>query len=573
MESIDDSILAETLGGKGLATHLLMKCNPPGINPLSPENKLIFTTGPFCNNQIWGASRYGVFTKSPQTGFYAESYSGGRVPEAIDSTGFDAIILTGKAGGPIVLSITPQEVEFLDGSDLWGMSTGQAEQEAKDRFGRQKKQYKKVGAITIGPAGENLVCFAGIMNDGGGRCAGRTGVGAVMGSKNCKAILFQGDCRRELYQQDKVVEYYKDFSKEHKENPGVKAYKKLGTTMMVSLMNSVGAFPAKYWSQGNCKHWQQISGETLHEEHEVQPKACSKCFIACSRNTTIGKGVHAGLKLDGPEYETIYVFGGLCLVKDIAEVAYLNDLCDRAGLDTITTGNLCALTIEASRNGKIDYKLDYGDADGIADLIDKIVRREGIGDLLAEGIKAAAQEWGLEDQAVHVKGLEPAGYDPRVLKGMGLTYGTAPRGACHLRTTFYKPELAGIIDPETTSGKAKLLVDYEDRLNIFDSLILCRFYRDLYTWEELTELIYLVTGLSAEKEDLRAKAAVIATATRRFNLREGLQAVDDRLPKRLHKEILPPGKTLSSNEMELMLKEYYRCRGWNVDGIPEEQKK
>jgi aldehyde:ferredoxin oxidoreductase len=342
----------------------------------------------------------------------------------------------------------------------------------------------------------------------------------------------------------------------------------MGTTMMVALMNTVGAFPAKYWSQGSCAHWEQISGETFHKEHEVKPQACAKCFMACGRLARISKGRHKGLQIEGPEYETIYAFGGLCMVADMGEIAYLNDLCDRLGMDTITAGNLCALAIEAKLRGKIDDDIEYGAADKIGALIERIARQEGSGDILAEGIVPTAQKWGMESLAVHVKGLEPAGYDPRVLKGMGLTFATSPRGACHLRTTFYKPELAGLIPPDQIEDKAELLTDYEDRLNIFDTLILCRFYRDLYAWEELEKLIRMVTGMAVTKAELRDKAAAIATMTRNFNLREGLKPEDDLLPARLHKEKLPSGHALTSEEMAYLLKDYYLQRGWDENGVP-----
>jgi aldehyde:ferredoxin oxidoreductase len=381
-------------------------------------------------------------------------------------------------------------------------------------------------------------------------------------------MVFQGDRRRKLFDPDAVIEYAKVFSKTHMRNPGVEAYRKMGTTMMVALMNTVGAFPAKYWHQGTCDHWERISGDNYHEEHDVKPHAYAKCFMACGRMANITKGRHKGLRIEGPEYETIYAFGGLCMIEDIAEIAHLNDLCDRLGMDTITAGNLCALTIEAKQRGHVDYDIEYGATDKISGLIEKIAQRVDIGDILADGIKPTAKKWNIEDLAIHVKGLEPAGYDPRVLKGMGLTYGTAPRGACHLRTTFYKPEIVGLIPPEKIEGKAELLVDYEDRLNIFDTLILCRFYRDLYSWEELTKLIYLVTGQNLDKTQLRQKAAAIATMTRQFNLREGLKPQDDRLPKRLHDQSLPSGKSITKDEMEYMLQDYYRQRGWDENGRP-----
>jgi len=567
IETINDELLVECLGGKGLATRLLLERNPPGVDPLSAENIFIIATGPFCGGRLWGGSRYGVYTKSPLTGFYSESYSGGKVPESIDAAGFDAIILKGKSEKPTVLAVTPDGAHFHDATDLWGMETFTAEEEAVKRFAPGNEEYGKPGAIVIGPAGENRVKYAIIANDKW-RCAGRTGVGAVLGSKMVKALVFQGDRKRQYGNQQGIADYAKEFSQVNMQHPGVKAYRKMGTTMMVSLMNSVGAFPAKYWQQGSCEHWEQISGETYHDEHDVKPHACAKCFMACGRLTKISKGRHKDLKIEGPEYETIYSFGGLCMIKEMEEVAYLNDVCDRLGMDTITAGNLCALAMEARSQGRIEYDIDYGNADQTAELLKKISAREGVGDLLADGIITTSKKWEVEDLAIHVKGLEPAGYDPRKLKGMGLTFGTSPRGACHLRTTFYKPELAGLIPADQIEDKALMLIDYEDRLNVFDTLTLCRFYRDLYTWEELEKTISLVTGREVTKKELQKVASHIVTMTRKFNLREGFSAVDDRLPKRLHKEALPEGGSLSEAEMEYMLQDYYKLRGWDDQGIP-----
>ncbi len=561
IETISDQILSECLGGKGLATRLLLDKNPSGVDPLAPENNLIIATGPFCGGRLWGGSRYGVYTKSPLTGFYSESYSGGKVPESIDSTGFDAIILTGKSPQPTVLSVEPDGVGFHDAGELWGMETFAAEERALELFSPNKEGYRKPGAIVIGPAGEKLVKFAIIANDKW-RCAGRTGVGTVLGSKLIKGLVFQGDRKREYADQDGVAAYAKAFSKENMQNPGVKAYRKMGTTMMVNLMNNAKAFPAKYWRQGTCDHAEEISGEKYHKEHEVKPHACAKCFMACGRLTKLKKGRHKDLKLEGPEYETIYSFGGLCMIEEMEEIAYLNDLCDRLGMDTITAGNLCGLIIEAVQQGRMDYDIEYGNADQVIDLIEKIGSRSDIGDTLADGIINASEKWDLEDLAIHVKGLEPAGYDPRTLKGMGLTFATSPRGACHLRTTFYKPELSGMIPPEQIKDKAEMLIDYEDRLNIFDTLTLCRFYRDLYSWEELKKTLQLVTGLDISIDGLRKIAGNILAMTRQFNLQEGLNTQHDHLPKRLHKEALPEGGSLTEAEMKHLLQDYYQLRGW-----------
>jgi aldehyde:ferredoxin oxidoreductase len=265
----------------------------------------------------------------------------------------------------------------------------------------------------------------------------------------------------------------------------------------------------------------------------------------------------------GPEYETIYAFGGLCMVKSIEEIIYLNDLCDRLGMDTITAGNLAAFAIEASKIKKIKENLRYGDADGIAEILTKIAYRKGVGRILSEGVRHAAKVWGMEDKAIHVKGLEPAGFDPRVLKGMGLAYATSDRGACHLRATFYKSELSGQIDPNQIKGKAKLFVDYEDKMTLFDALILCRFYRDLITWKDLQEILNFTCNLSLKKKELKTMASGIINLARTFNQQEGMTKKEDKLPRRFFREVLQgTEKTIQPEDLDFMLKEYYQLRGW-----------
>jgi aldehyde:ferredoxin oxidoreductase len=564
---VADALLAQTLGGKGLASHLLLEHNPPGVDPLAPENRFILATGPVAASSVWGSSRLGVFTKSPQTGVYAESYSGGKVPEAVDAAGYDAIMLTGRCATPTVLAIFPDGVVFHAADDLWGMETYDTEKSVVARFARDDAAFGRPGALVIGPAAENGIRFALIKNDLW-RSAGRAGVGTVLGAKQVKALLFQGDRRRPLNDPAAVKTLAKKLAAEARNHPGVKAYKSMGTPQMVKIMNTANAFPTGYWEKSTCDHWEKISADALHTRCDVRPNACAKCLMACGRLTTVRQGRHAGLKIEGPEYETIYAFGGLCLVDSIEEIAYLNDICDRLGMDTITAGNLCAFTMEAVRRGKIDYAIDYGEVDAIAGLLHRIARREGIGAVLAEGIRHAARTWDLEALAVHVKGMEPAGYDPRTLKGMGLAYATSDRGACHLRSTFYKPELAGMIDPDQIAGKAEMFVDFEDRLTIFDTLVLCRFYRDLYDWEALAQMIAAVTGLALDRGALRERAAAISTLVRRYNLREGLTAEDDRLPPGLHRRLADSGKRITREQLETMRQDYYRLRGWDPAGIP-----
>ncbi|MFH1034150.1 MAG: aldehyde ferredoxin oxidoreductase N-terminal domain-containing protein [Pseudomonadota bacterium] len=427
LKIVPDEVLRASLGGKGLATHLLLKHNPPGVDPLAPENHLIFAIGPTTGTGVWGSCRYGVFTKSPQTGFYSESYSGGAAAEYLAASGFDAVMIHGASEEPVWLEVNDETVHFHPAGDLWGLDTYQTEDRIKDWIKQNRPGNPQSAALVIGPAGENLVRFAAIENEHW-RSAGRTGVGTVMGSKKIKAIAFWGRRRKELAHPQELKEFSKSEMLRGKEDKGVNAYRAMGTTMMVDIMDNAGSFPTHYWHQGQAAHRQSINAAALHDNCQVTPHACKKCYIACGRMSVVQKGRHAGLKLEGPEYETIYAFGGLCEVDSIEEIIHLNDICDRLGMDTISAGNLAALAIEASRQGRIDLDIDYGQVDKIAALLEDIAARRGLGRIMGEGIVATAKAWGMQDQAIHVKGLEPAGYDPRVLKGMGLAYGTSDRG-------------------------------------------------------------------------------------------------------------------------------------------------
>ena len=560
VEALDDEVLRAGLGGKGLGSQLLLREAAPGVDPLSPANPFIIACGPLTATAMPGASRYGLYSKSPLTRGYAESYSGGSVAPVIKRTGYDAIIIKGVAETPVYLHISDKGVTFHPAEHLWGKDTYEAEGALLAEVGEVKAQ-----AIVIGPAGENLVRFACIENNKW-RSAGRAGLGAVMGSKRLKGVVFSGEAECPIADAKLLKETANLIIKRGNINSSVLAYRQEGTPMMVKTNNETGSFPTRYWSEGTLEGWEQLSAQRMREIMEVKARACHRCFYACGKLTTVKEGRHAGLTIEGPEYETIYAFGGLCAITDLAEIAYLNDLCDRLGMDTISAGNLVAFAMEATRRGVLNGPR-YGDADGAAELVEKIGRRQGIGTLLAEGIVRASRELGLEDIAIHVKGMEPAGYDPRVLKGMGLAYATASRGACHLRSTFYKFEFSGVSDPDVIEGKAAMFVEVEDRLAIMDTLIMCRFYRDLLQWRELQTLIRAATGLELSVEEMRRMANHIVTLTRAFNYREGFTGADDRLPARFHDEPID-GKTISRPELEKMLSEYYALRGWDAEGRP-----
>jgi aldehyde:ferredoxin oxidoreductase len=556
VEPIPESILRSYLGGKGLGSYLLLKENPPRIDPFSPQNRLIFTLGPLADTPFYGSSRYAVFTKSPQTGIYSESYSGGKITLSFSRTGYDAIIIEGKSSDPISLEISDKDVTFHSASSLWGKETYEAEEAILKKVGEDSS------ALVIGPAGENLAKFAVILSEHW-RSFGRAGIGAVMGSKKLKGIAFHGKKHRKVADPSSLKRLAQVFRDRVSDQSIVSMYKKYGTPMLVSIMNTIGAFPTQYWSKGTVEDWEGISAESLLERCNVVSSACPRCFMACGKISEIKEGRHRGLRIMGPQYETIYAFGGLCMVKSIEEIIYLNDLCDRLGMDTITAGNLAAFAIEAAKRKKFKENLQYGDADGIAKILTKIAYRKGVGRILSEGVRHAASVWGMEDKAIHVKGLEPAGFDPRVLKGMGLAYATSDRGACHLRATFYKSELSGQIGPDQIKGKAKLFVDYEDKMTFFDALILCRFYRDLITWEDLQEIIKSTCNLSLKKQELKTIASGIINLARTFNQREGLTKKEDKLPRRFFREVLQgTEKTIQPEDLDFMLKEYYQLRGW-----------
>ncbi len=564
VQTIPDRVCETLLGGKGIGTYLLLdhtEASP--CDPFDPENPIIFSIGPVTGLKVHGSSRYGVYTRSPQTGIYSESYSGGKVALSMAACGADAFILKGASPAPVFLEITDQGVIFHGAKSLWGKDIYEAEKMMDAQVGNPD-----AGSVVIGPAGENRIRFSTIAS-GKWRSAGRTGVGAVMGSKKVKGIVFHGSARKIPSDPALLDRVWHTLLKKAKGNPLVKAYQTMGTPMLVGMMNIIGGFPTKYWSQGSLPGWENISAEGIQASCEIKAHACPYCFMACGKMTTVKEGPHKDLTILGPEYETIYAFGGLCMINDIGDIIYLNDLCDRLGIDTVTAGNLSAFTIEASKRKAIPETYHYGSARDVATIIEKIARREGIGNLLAEGIRTVSKAWGLRDIAVHVKGLEPAGYEPRVLKGMGLAYATSDRGACHMRSSFYQAELSGKIAPDAVEGKAEMFVEYEDFLTLFDTLILCRFYKDLFSWEDLSNIIRGATGLMLSKKGMRGIATSVTNAARTFNIRCGVTRESDKLPRRFYRETLKNGEhTITREEMEKMLTEYYQLRGWDEEGVP-----
>ena len=562
-ETIAPGLLREWIGGKGIGTRYLADEVGPGVEPLGPANKLIFVNGPITGTTMFGSNRYGLHFASPLTGGYGECTSGGHVAPQFARTGYRVVIVEGAADTPVYVEVSEAGGQIHAADDFWGLDTYKAEEAL---VGRHKEQWPKAQACVIGPAGEKLVRFACIENNKW-HSLGRGGSGAVMGSKKLKGIVFHGDRKVEPARPERFKELVKDMGARVKDDPGEIAYRRGGTVNMVRLLNGANAFPTRYWRKGHLDDFEPLTTEAMIEGFLEHNNVCPPCLLQCIKHNVVREGPLKGLEIEGPEYETIYVFGGLCEIVDFAQIMRLNDICDRLGVDTMTAGNLCGLAIEASRRGVIDLGLDFGDADGVAAFLESMCLREGLGDLFADGVLRVEKELGLKGVAVHVKGMEPAGYDPRTLKGMGLGFAVTARGACHLRATFYKAELAGFSDPQVLEGKSAVYVDWEDRLCIMDTLIYCRFYRDLVPWPYITDVLNAALGTDYTVDELHAVANRIITETHRFNDARGVTAgTGEKLPAWITERPTDDEQhsTLTQAEMDVMLGDYYELRGWGA---------
>ncbi len=568
-EPVSDDLAWNFIGGKGLGAKILYDITDERTDPLGPDNPLIFAIGPFTGTAVPYSGKGTFIFRSPQTGIIGESVIGGTLGAAFRWVGATALVVTGRAEKPVYLVVSENGVEIKDASHLWGKTIYQTEEELK-------KEYKRSSVASIGPAGENLVKYAVIGNEKW-RQAGRTGAGAVMGSKNLKAIVIDYDAMKwDAADPDGVRKYTaEEIIPRAKEE--CKGYFQKGTPNLVELANEWGFFPSYYWSKGSVEGWDKISWEAIEREVFVHAKGCFACPTPCGRYSKVKEGKYAGSEAE-IEYETIYSIGGLAAITDIKAIVWLNDLIDDLGMDTITIGNIYGFAIEAYKRGKLDpgFKLDYGDPESLYELTKMIAKREGVGDILAEGVRAAAQKLGLEDLAVHVKGLEPAGYDPRTLKSMILTYGVSSRGACHLRLTGYFADIKGLGGDRNsvTMEKTKVLADLEEKGVLEDSFVICKFTRTLIDWEQMAKYYTLITGKETSVEDLKRAARRIINLVRLYDVKLGVRRKDDRLPKRLLREsFVHDGeeRKITEEEQERFLDYYYELRGWDSEGVPKEE--
>lgn len=580
-EEISEELARKFIGGSGLAAHYLMEMTTPDTAPFDPENPLIFMTGPFCGTKIPLSGRHAVVARSPLSGAWGESEVGGHWGEAFKATGYDGLIVTGRANCPVYLWIHEDGVEIRDASHLWGRDTVSTEDSVR------QATHPQAQVSSIGPAGERLVRFAAIISNGkDGRAAGRTGMGAVMGSKNLKAVAAYGKKPTPVKDAEALGAVIKEILQPLAQ--GTAGMKKYGTSGGAAGHEALGNFPIKNWVQARWPEGvAKINGVVQAETMLTSRFYCGQCIVGCGRVVAVKEGEYAPVEGAGPEYETVGMLGGMCLVDNLEAIAQANQLCNRYGIDTISTGAAIAFAMECWERGLITaadtdgVELTWGNHRAMVEMVRQIGERRALGKLLGEGVKRAAEAMGGEalDFAHHVKGLEPPAHDPRAYHGVALSYATSNRGACHLQGFTHGFERAltmedlGYPEPHhrhQQEGKALFVKQLQDLMCQFDALKICKFAMiGGLKARHLVDFIRHLTGWDMTLDELMVTGERMYNLKRLYNLRCGLTRHDDRLPKRFL--TLPregEGLEVKFPPLDEMLSEYYEVRGWDSDGVP-----
>ena len=571
-QRLDQSVLRDFIGGTGLAAYLLYEHCPPGADPLGPDNPLIFTCSPLVGSRLTTSSKFAVAAKSPLTGMVGDSLSSSFLAVELKRTGFDALVIKGRSPHPTLLAIEDDDVEFLDASDLLGLNTFETEQAVKGRLGRRFR------VACIGPAGENGVRFASIANDGG-RQAGRTGTGAVMGSKNLKAVAVRGRNPAPVFDRDRLDVVGRDLSARSL-GPATDKYRTTGTMANLAVFDRLGTLPTRNFQQSTFEDADEVSGEAMYEGHFVKNAHCANCTIGCEKVLTVGEG--SGRSTGRMEYESAFALGPLVGIAHRETVIRASHYCDEVGMDTISVGGTIAWAMESFERGLLTLQdtggleLRFGNADVLLPCLEAIANRRGVlGRMLAEGSRVASDALGGDsgDWAMHVKGLEMPGYEPRSLKTMALALAVSTRGACHNRSSAYEADFSNRVNRfEADAMRGRITADSEDFSAVLDSLIWCKFLRKAFDdfWAESARSLNLITGWDVTPEDLKHSGERINNLKKLFNIREGWTRADDTLPERVLTESLPTGVAqgagLSGDELDMMIATYYEARGWNEDG-------
>lgn len=562
------------LGARGLGAKIMMDEVDPQVEPLSPENKLIFMAGPLTGTMAACPGRYEVIAKAPLTGTIGASNSGGHFGPELKFAGYDGIIFEGRAEKPLYLNINDDDVTLKSAESLWGKTVFETTDELL------KGPYEDARVACIGPAGEKLVKFATIMNDKH-RAAGRSGLGAVMGSKNLKAVVVRGTKSIQVADPKEFAKASWDARRKMKEHPvtgeGLAAY---GTQILVNILNQSGALPTKNWQESSFAAADDTSGEALAEKYLVRNKGCYGCSIGCGRVTRIPDGKFKGFG-EGPEYEAGWSYGADCGVKDLAAICKANFICNELGFDPITMGSTIACAMEMYEKGiltreELGQELQFGDADAIVEFTRMTGLREGFGDKMAEGSFRMASLYGHPEMSMTVKKQEMPAYDGRGVQGMGLEYATSNRGGCHVRGYLTSPEILGIpekLDPLVTTDKATWLKIFQDLTAVIDSAGICLFTSFAIGLPEISSMLRAAVGWDYTDEEILKIGERIWNLEKLFNLKAGFTKDDDTLPDRLLKEPVKDGPAKGKVvELDVMLPEYYALRGWDTEGVPTEQK-
>lgn len=578
LEKTPEGLKRQFLGGNGFAVKLLYDLVGPGIDPLGPGNALVFAVGPATGTLIPSSSRFVVGTKSPLTGLFFDSYAGGPWAEELKAAGCDALVVTGTASTPLYLVIEDDQVHFYEASHLWGLNTFAAQNAIRDELG-----LSDMAVAAIGPAGERLVRYAAIL--AGTRAAGRGGAGAVMGSKKLKAIGVRGT--RQIAGPDPkgMQRFFQESFLRFKGHPATgSVLPQVGTGAGVAAFNKLGILGARNWQVETFEGAGAISAERLRDGgYFLRSKACPGCPIRCSKITCVPGPGQAQVLAEGPEYETLYSFGSVLGNENVVSIIQADRLCDEYGIDTISAGVAIAFAMEAFERGVIGetetdgLSLTFGNHGAALKLLQQIAHREGFGDILAEGVRRAAEliGRGSERYAIHVKGLELAGHTARALKGMALGYAVSTRGGSH-QDTRSTVERSGLFDPAAVAGKGVMARDSQDMTAVGDSLIICRYTEAVFGFflgQDHVCIANLTTGFDYSLEELRRVGERIYTLERMFNVREGIGRKEDTLPERFFSDAIPTGPNAGSYirraDLDLMLDEYYEARGWDkATGIP-----
>ena len=586
-EPLREEWARDFIGGRGLGAKYLFEEVNPQVDSFSPENKLIFATGPLTGTNASCGARYMVVTKGPLTNTITTSNSGGHWGPELKAAGYDLIILEGRAATPCYLWIYDDQVEIRDAGHLWGKTVWETEEHLRRELG-----IPDAIIASIGPAGEKLVRFACIMNDLH-RAAGRSGVGAVMGAKNVKAIAVRGTGGVRLADPKAYMEAMWAMKVKLRESPvtsqGLPIY---GTEVLVNVINEHGAFPTRNHQESVFEKAEDISGETLTETRLVANKACFACTIACGRVTTL-PGEAAGKYMvtthphnwkiagEGPEYEAAWAMGAECGIGDLDALIKANWLCNELGIDAISFGATVAAAMELYEKGAVSLAetgmpLNFGSAEALIAMAEKTAYREGFGNELAEGSKRMTAKYGRPELFMGVKGQEFAAYEARAIQGMGLGYATSNRGACHLKAYTVAAEILGLprqMDPRATEGKAEITKLFQDATSTVDATGLCLFLTFGVGLDEILPQLSAATGVSYTLESLLQIGERIWNLERLWNERAGLTGKDDTLPKRILEEPLPSGPAKGQvNKLGEMLPEYYRLRGWDAEGRITQEK-